>query len=132
MNKQVSTRFFSTEFNKFDEMSFRYDVNIHHNVEKIDISFIYQEDPQPLRDDDSYAVWRLQSNLSGNLETNGVCLGGSSSWTPPTTYVFSAPKRFSGDYSLSILNSGGALYYALLNGQLSVKVVFYESANTLL
>lgn len=126
MNKQVSTRFFATEFVANTDLNYRITVNIPHNVSHLEVSFLYQEDSQALRQNDFNGVAQLQSNLSGQLEINSVQMGLSTTWSPPTRYVFDNPRRFSGDYVINILRANGQLYTSTYSGQFAIKMVFYE------
>ena len=126
MNKQVSTRFFTTEFLANTDLNYRITVNIPHNVSHLEVSFIYQEDPQAERQNDFYGVAQLQSNLSGNLEVNSVLMGLATVWSPATRYAFDSPRRFSGDYVINILRANGMLLNSSYSGQFAIKMVFYE------
>ena len=126
MNKQVSTRFFTTEFGATTDLNYRITVNITHNVSHLEVSFIYQEDPQALRQNDFYGVAQLQSNLSGNLEINSVQMGLSTVWSPISRYTFDNPRRFAGDYVINILRANGTLLNSTYSGQFAMKMTFYE------
>ena len=126
MNKQVSTRFFTTEFLANTDLNYRITVNIPHNVNHLEVSFIFQEDPQPLRQNDFSGVAQLQSNLSGQLEINSVQMGLCTAWNPPTRYTFDNPRRFAGDYVINILRADSQLYNCTYSGQFAMKMTFYE------